>query len=273
MVTVLRQHPSLAVGLAIALVITGMAGLAPVIAPYDPASNDFGSILGSPSARHLLGTDDLGRDVLSRLVFGARISIEAGVLATLLAFVVAIPLGVSAGYLRGLWDSILMRLADTMLAFPFLIIAVGMAAILGPSLQNAILAVGIVQVPKLARISRGEVMSLREEPFVEAAIADGAPDRSTMLRHILPNAMNMILVQATIILPNAILSEATLSFLGLGVQPPTPSWGVMLTTAQPYLYQDPWLSIIPGVMIVITVLGFNLLGDGLRDVLDPRIVR
>ncbi len=267
------RTPSLAVGVVIAASVTLMAALAPLLAPYDPAANDFTAILAPPGATHLLGTDELGRDVLSRLIWGSRASIEAGVLATLFAFVVAITLGLTAGFYRGWWDSVLMRLTDVMLAFPFLIIAVGMAAILGPSLTNAILAVGLAQMPKLLRIARGEVMGLREENFVQAAVADGAPDRATIFEHILPNAMNMILVQATIILPTAILSEATLSFLGLGVQPPTPSWGVMLTTAQPYLHQDPWLSIIPGLMIVITVLGFNLLADGVRDVYEPGLGR
>jgi peptide/nickel transport system permease protein len=191
-------------------------------------------------------------------------------MATVLAFALAIPLGLIAGFYRGVWDSVFMRLTDTLLAFPFLIIAVGLAAILGPSIGNATLAIGIVQVPKLLRVTRGEVMALREESFIEAAIADGAPDATILFRHILPNTVNMIAVQATVILPAAILAEATLSFLGLGVQPPTPSWGVMLTTAQPYLYQAPWLAIFPGIAIVGTVLTFNLVGEGFRALLDPR---
>jgi peptide/nickel transport system permease protein len=164
-----------------------------------------------------------------------------------------------------------MRLTDALLAFPFLIIAVGLAAILGPSLENATIAIGVVQIPKLVRITRGEVLGLREENFVQAAIADGAPDRSVIFRHILPNTLNALLVQATIILPFAILAEATLSFLGLGVQPPTPSWGVMLTAAQPYLGTAPWFAIAPGLAILVTTLSFNLVGDGLRDVLDPKL--
>jgi peptide/nickel transport system permease protein len=181
--------------------------------------------------------------------------------------------GLTAGYYRGVLDSLVMRGTDALLAFPFLIIAVGLAAILGPSLLNATVAIGIVQAPKLIRITRGEVLSLREESFVQAAVADGAPDRSVIFRQILPNAVNVLLVQATVILPFAILAEATLSFLGLGVQPPTPSWGVMLTAAQPYLGVAPWFAITPGLAILVTTLSFNLVGDGLRDVLDPRLER
>jgi peptide/nickel transport system permease protein len=206
-------------------------------------------------------------------MWGARASMQAGVLATLIAVLVAVPIGLLAGYYRGVADTLVMRLTDALLAFPFLIIAVGLAAILGPSLLNATAAIGIVQAPKLIRITRGEVLSLREENFVQAAIADGAPDRSVILGHILPNAVNVLLVQATVVLPFAILAEATLSFLGLGVQPPTPSWGVMLTAAQPYLGTAPWFGIMPGLAILITTLSFNLVGDGLRDVLDPRLDR
>ena len=270
---VVAKHGSLILGACFAMAVVLIAVLAPLLAPFDPAANDFsplGGVAAVPSKSHLLGTDELGRDVLSRLIWGARASMEAGVFATLLSFAIAIPLGLTAGFYRGVWDSVLMRLTDTILAFPFLIIAVGLAAILGPSIGNATLAIGIVQVPKLLRITRGEVMGLREESFIEAAIADGAPDYSILFRHILPNTVNMIVVQATVILPAAILAEATLSFLGLGVQPPTPSWGVMLTTAQPYLHQAPWLAIFPGVAIVATVLTFNLLGEGLRVLLDPR---
>jgi peptide/nickel transport system permease protein len=184
-----------------------------------------------------------------------------------------VPIGLLAGYFRGPLDTVVMRLTDAALAFPFLIVAVLLTAVLGPSLLNATLAIGIVQIPKLLRITRGEVLGLREEGFVAAAIADGAPDRSVVFRHILPNTLNVLLVQATVMLPFAILAEATLSFLGLGVQPPTPSWGVMLTAAQPFLSTAPWLAIAPGVAILVTALSFNLVGDGLRDVLDPRLVR
>jgi peptide/nickel transport system permease protein len=269
----LARYGFLTLGALLAIAIVLIAALAPVLVPFDPAANDFspqGGVAAPPSSIHWLGTDELGRDVLSRLIWGSRASMEAGVFATVLAFTIAIPLGLLAGFYRRIWDSILMRLTDTILAFPFLIIAVGLAAILGPSIGNATLAIGVTQVPKLLRITRGEVIALREESYIEAAVADGAPDRSILFRHILPNTINMIVVQATVILPAAILAEATLSFLGLGVQPPTPSWGVMLTTAQPYMHQAPWLAIFPGIAIVVTVLAFNLLGEGVRVLLDPR---
>jgi ABC-type dipeptide/oligopeptide/nickel transport system permease subunit len=264
-------RPPAAIGMLVAATVIVLAIAAPIVAPYSPAANDFKAILSPPTGVHLFGTDELGRDILSRVIWGARASMQAGVLATLLAVIVAVPIGLVAGYYRGILDTIVMRITDALLAFPFLIIAVGLAAILGPSLQNATLAIGIVQIPKLIRVTRGEVLGLREETFVQAAIADGAPDSSVIFRQILPNTLNALLVQATIILPFAILAEATLSFLGLGVQPPTPSWGVMLTAAQPYLGQAPWFAIAPGLAIFVTTLSFNLVGDGLRDVLDPRL--
>jgi peptide/nickel transport system permease protein len=269
----LLARPPAAIGLVIATSVILIAVLAPVVAPFRPEASDFSAVLSPPTGRHPFGTDELGRDILSRVMWGARASMQAGLLATLIAVLVAVPVGLLAGYYRGLLDTIVMRLTDALLAFPFLIIAVGLAAILGPSLLNATFAIGVVQAPKLIRITRGEVLSLREESFVQAAVADGAPDRSVIFRHILPNAINALLVQATVILPFAILAEATLSFLGLGVQPPTPSWGVMLTAAQPYLAQAPWFAIMPGLAILVTTLSFNLVGDGLRDVLDPRLDR
>ena len=264
-------RPPAALGMLVAATVILLAIAAPVVAPYSPAANDFKAILSPPTGAHLFGTDELGRDILSRVIWGARASMQAGVLATLLAVIVAVPVGLVAGYYRGPLDTLVMRITDALLAFPFLIIAVGLAAILGPSLENATLAIGIVQIPKLVRVTRGEVLGLREETFVQAAIADGAPDWSIVFRQILPNTLNALLVQATIILPFAILAEATLSFLGLGVQPPTPSWGVMLTAAQPFLGTAPWFAIAPGLAIFVTTLSFNLVGDGLRDVLDPRL--
>jgi peptide/nickel transport system permease protein len=264
-------RPPATIGMIVAGTVILVAIAAPVVAPYSPAANDFKAVLSPPTGAHLFGTDELGRDILSRVIWGARASMQAGVLATLLAVMVAVPIGLVAGYYRGLLDTLVMRITDALLAFPFLIIAVGLAAILGPSLQNATLAIGIVQIPKLIRVTRGEVLGIREETFVQAAIADGAPDRSIIFRQILPNTLNALLVQATIILPFAILAEATLSFLGLGVQPPTPSWGVMLTAAQPYLGIAPWFAIAPGLAIFVTTLSFNLVGDGLRDVLDPKL--
>jgi peptide/nickel transport system permease protein len=206
-------------------------------------------------------------------VWGARASIQAGFFATMLAMALAVPIGLIAGYYRGWIDTAIARVTDVLLAFPFLILAVGLAAILGPSLLNATLALGIGAVPPLVRIVRGEALALREEDYVRAAVANGANDVVIVARHILPNMANTLLVQATLIVPAAIIGEAVLSFLGLGVQPPTPSWGVMLNAAQPWLSEAPWLAVYPGLAIVIAALAFNLLGDGLRDVLDPKTER
>jgi peptide/nickel transport system permease protein len=247
--------------------------LAPWVAPYSPDETDFEAILASPSREHLLGTDDLGRDTFSRIIWGARASIQAGFLATVLAMVLAVPIGLIAGYYRGWIDTVIARVTDVLLAFPFLILAVGLAAILGPSLMNATLALGIAAVPPLVRIARGETLALREEDYVRAAVANGGNDAVIIGRHILPNMTSTLLVQATLTIPAAIIGEAVLSFLGLGVQPPTPSWGVMLNAAQPYLNEAPSLAVYPGLAIVIVALAFNLLGDGLRDVLDPKTER
>jgi peptide/nickel transport system permease protein len=257
------------------VLVTGFLALA-IVGPLvtgDPAAQDYNAIMAAPSPAHPLGTDDLGRDALARIASGARISLQAGVLSTLLAMVIGIPIGLVAGFYRRWVDPIVMRLVDVMQAFPFLVFAVGLAAVLGPSLRGAVLALGFSQLPAIIRITRGEVLTVREMDYVSAAIADGSADGRILLRYVLPNSANPLIVQATVAIPHAIIGEATLSFLGLGVQPPTPSWGVMLTTAQQYLGQAPWLAIWPGVMIALATLGFNLFGDGLRDVLDPRSAR
>lgn len=258
------------------LVVTGfvvVAVFAPWLAPYKPGATDFDALLAHPSSKHLLGTDSLGRDELSRLIWGARASMQAGLLATVLAMLVAVPVGLVAGYYRGWVDTVIARLTDVLLAFPFLILAVGLAAILGPSLLNATLALGIGAAPGLIRVARGETFALREEDYVPAAIANGATDRTIIFRHILPNMASTLLVQATVTIPAAIVGEAVLSFLGLGVQAPTPSWGTMLQDAQSYLSQAPRLAVYPGLAIVFAALAFNVLGDGLRDIFDPRTTR
>jgi peptide/nickel transport system permease protein len=264
------RRPMAIAGFVVALIFVLMALFAPLIAPYDPGQTDFGAALQGPSAEHLLGTDDLGRDTFSRIVYGARASMAAGVLATLLAMAVAVPVGLIAGYYRGWLDPVIARITDVLLAFPFVILAVGLAAILGASLTNAILALGIAAVPALVRITRGEALALREEDYVRAAVANGASDPVILGRHILPNMTSTLIVQATVTIPTAIIGESLLSFLGLGVQPPTPSWGVMLSAAQPFIGSAPSLAVYPGVAIFLATLSFNLLGDGLRDVLDPR---
>jgi peptide/nickel transport system permease protein len=267
-----RRRPAAMAGLVLVALFLIMAVAGPFLTA-DPAAQDYSAPLAPPSGAHLLGTDDLGRDLLARLAYGARVSLEAGVLSVLLAMVVGVPIGLVAGYYRRFLDPIVMRMVDLVLAFPFLIFAVGMAAILGPSLRNVVIALSVSQLPGIIRVTRGEVLVIREMDYVSAAVADGAGDGRIMFRYVLPGATSTLIVQATVGIPTAIIGEAVLSFLGLGVQPPTPSWGVVLTDAQQFLDQAPWLAIWPGVMIALSTLGFNLLGDGLRDVLDPRSSR
>jgi peptide/nickel transport system permease protein len=243
---------------------------APLLAPYDPTQPDFGNALAPPSLAHWFGTDDLGRDQLSRAFFGARASMQVGVAAVVLAFIVGVPLGLLAGYYGKFADGAVSRLTDTMLSFPFLVLAVGLAAILGPSLTNATIAVGIAQIPAVIRITRAETLRLKNIDYVAAAIAGGGTDATVLGRHILPNATSALIVQATVGIPAAIIGEALLSFLGLGVQPPDASLGVMLSDAQGFLAPAPWMAVFPGLAIIAATLAFNLLGDGLRDVLDPR---
>ncbi len=258
-------------GLAVLVLIVALALFAPVFG--DPGANDFAAVLQPPSAQYPLGTDDLGRDTLARIAHGARVSMQAGVLATLLAMAVGVPLGLIAGYYRGWADLVISRTTDLLLAFPFLILAVGLAAILGPSLRNVVIALGISALPSFIRVTRGEVLGLREQDYVAGAIADGARDVRILRRYILPNAISPLLVQATVTIPEAIIGESVLSFLGLGVQPPTPSWGTMLSAAQSFLSQAPLLAVFPGVAIALAALSFNLVGDGLRDTLDPKATR
>jgi peptide/nickel transport system permease protein len=267
------RRPMAVAGLVVVLGFVVVAIFAPLLAPYAAGHTDFNAILAHPSSKHLLGTDDLGRDTLSRLIWGTRASMQVGVLATLLAMVVAVPIGMLAGYYRGWVDLVIARLTDVLLAFPFLILAVGLAAILGPSLLNATLALGIGAIPGFIRIARGETLALREEDYVPAAVLNGASDRTIIFRHILPNMTNTLIVQTTLTIPGAILGEAILSFLGVGVQPPASSWGTMLHDAEPYLSQAQRLAVYPGVAIILAVLAFNVLGDGLRDVFDPRTTR
>ncbi|MDQ1597168.1 MAG: peptide/nickel transport system permease protein [Microbacteriaceae bacterium] len=268
------SRPPAVVGLVGVILVVLIAIFAPLISPYDPAQGDYNHVFLTPfSAGHVLGTDDLGRDVLSRILQGSRSSLSAGLAATLLAVVVGVSFGLLAGYYRGALDTIIMRATDVMLAFPFLVLAVGLAAILGPSLNNAILALAISSVPGYVRITRAEVLGLREQDYVQAAIVNGAPDRVILFRHILRNCVSPLVVQASVTIPTMIIGEAALSFLGIGVQPPTASWGIMLSSAQGYISQAPWYALIPGVAIAITALSFNLLGDGLRDILDPRATK
>ncbi|MFD7491832.1 ABC transporter permease [Streptomyces sp. NPDC059832] len=266
----LRRNRLALVGAVLAAVFVLVALFASLLAPYDPARPDFGSALAEPSWSHWLGTDDLGRDQLSRVLVGVTASMQVGVLAVLLAFVVAVPLGLVAGYYGRFADTVVSRLTDTMLAFPFLVLAVGLAAVLGPSLENATIAIGISQIPGIVRVTRAETLRLKHLDYVGAATANGAGDGVILFRHILPNATSTLIVQATVGIPSAIIGEAVLSFLGLGVQPPAPSLGVMLSSAQPFIADAPWMAVFPGLVIVLATLAFNLLGDGVRDILDPR---
>ncbi|MYW66790.1 ABC transporter permease subunit [Streptomyces sp. SID8379] len=266
----LRKNKLAMTGAVIAVIFVLAALFAPLVAPYDPARPDFDNVLAAPGWAHWLGTDDLGRDQLSRVVYGARASMQVGVLAVVLAFLVGVPLGLLAGYYGKFVDSVVSRVTDTMLAFPFLVLAVGLAAVLGPSLTNATIAIGISQIPAVIRITRAETLRLKHVDYVAAAVANGGGDGTVLFRHILPNATSALTVQATVGIPAAIIGEALLSFLGLGVQPPEPSLGVMLSSAQSFLAPAPWMAVFPGLAVVAATLAFNLLGDGLRDVLDPR---
>jgi peptide/nickel transport system permease protein len=266
------RRPLAVLGLVLVTLFVLLAVFGPLITP-SPLTQDLAAAFQGPSAAHLLGTDDLGRDELARLASGARVSLIAGVLSTAIALVIGVPVGLTSGYFRGWLDSTVMRLNDTVLAFPFLIFAVGLTAILGSSLPNVVIALSIGVLPSILRVTRGEALVLREQDFVSGAIADGARSGSIIFRYLLPNSFNALIVQATVAIPTAIIGEAALSFLGLGVRPPAASWGLMLTTAQQFLVQSPQLAIYPGALIAITTLGFNLLGDGLRDVLDPRSTR
>ena len=264
-----RRPPAMA-GALVVLVFVVLALGAPWLAPADPIQTNWSQIRRAPSWAHPFGTDDLGRDGLSRVIWGTRISMQAGVLSILFAIAVGVPAGLIAGYYRGAIDQALMRLTDAWLSFPFLILAIGLVTILGPSLTNATLAIGLGATPTYIRLSRGLVLATREEDYVQGARAMGAGDLRVMARHVFPNIVSSILVQATVSIPAAIIAEAVLSFLGLGVQPPTPSWGTMLNTAQAFLETAPWMAWWPGLAIFVLALSFNLAGDGLRDVLDPR---
>ncbi|HEX8662867.1 MAG TPA: ABC transporter permease [Beijerinckiaceae bacterium] len=258
------------VGLAVIVLIVLAAVLAPLIAPYDPTAQSWSAVRKAPSAAHWFGTDEVGRDLLARVIFGARASLLAGVISVGIAIAVGVPLGLLAGYAGGLVDGLISRVTDAMLACPFLILAIALAAFLGPSLTNAMIAIGVTATPIFIRLTRGQVLSVKAEDYVEAARAVGNPHWRIALRHILPNVLPALLVQATLTIATAIIAEASLSFLGLGQQPPAPSWGSMLNAAQRFLVNAPWMAVWPGLAIFVTVLSFNLLGDGLRDALDPR---
>ena len=257
-------------GLAIVMIFVLIALFAPLIAPQDPLQTSWSAVRKAPSAQYLFGTDEIGRDVLSRVIWGARASLLAGLVSVSIAMALGVPIGLLAGYMGGWVDGAISRFTDAMLAVPFLILAIALAAFLGPSLTNAMIAIGVSATPIFIRLTRGQVLSVKVEDFVEAARAVGNPHWRIALRHILPNILPPLIVQATLAIASAIIAEASLSFLGLGQQPPAPSWGSMLNTAKNYVDNAPWMAVWPGVSIFLLVLSFNLLGDGLRDALDPR---
>ena len=240
------------------------------LAPYDPIATNFVAVRKAPSSAHLLGTDEVGRDVLSRLIWGARASLLAGIIPVTIAVSISIPLGLLSGYAGGWVDDLIMRLTDAMLAIPFLIVAIALAAFLGPSLGNAMIAIGIATLPIFVRLARGTVLAIKTEDFIEAARALGNSPARIAVGHVLPNMLPPLLIQSSLTVAAAIIAEASLSFLGLGQQPPAPSWGSMLNTAQRYLSQAPWMALYPGLAIFVIVVALNVLGDRLRDVLDPR---
>ncbi|MCS3447835.1 MULTISPECIES: ABC transporter permease [Bradyrhizobium] len=257
-------------GLTVIALFILLAVFAPLIVPYDPVATSWSLVRKAPSAQHWFGTDELGRDVFARVVFGARASLLAGVISVGIALAIGVPLGLLAGYRGGFIDALISRITDAMLACPFLILAIALAAFLGPSLSNAMIAIGVSATPIFIRLTRGQVMSVKVEDYVEAARAMGNPRWRIALVHILPNILPALLVQATLSIAAAIIAEAALSFLGLGQQPPAPSWGSMLNAAQRFLTSAPWMAVWPGLAIFLVVLSFNLVGDGLRDALDPK---
>ena len=274
MIWFIRRNPRIVVGGALVTLLLLVALAAPFVAPYDPVEVDVSRSLLPPSPEHWLGTDDLGRDVLSRVIWGSRVSLSVGVISVSIGFIIGVSVGLLAGYLGGLVDLIAMRAIDALLAFPALILAIAITAALGPQLQNAMIAIGVVAIPLYARLTRGQVLSVRERDFLTAARTVGVPPTRLVLRHIFPNITNPLVVQATLSTAFAILAEATLSFLGLGAQPPTPTWGADIFYSQRWLTNLKWwMSVGPGLGIFLAVFAFNFLGDALRDALDPRLRR
>jgi len=263
-------RPAAVAGLVVVAAFIMVAVAASIAAPFDPVATSWTTIRKAPSAAHWMGTDENGRDVLSRVIYGARASMLAGVVSVVIAAGIGVPIGLLAGFARGKTDAVIGRVADAMLAVPFLVLAIALAAFLGPSLRNAMVAIGVSAAPVFMRVARGATMDAATNEYVEAARALGNPAWRVAVRHVAPNILAPVIVQATLAIATAIIAEASLSFLGLGQQPPAPSWGSMLNSAQRFLSQAPWLAIFPGAAIFLAVLAFNLVGDGLRDALDPR---
>jgi peptide/nickel transport system permease protein len=267
---VLRENAIGLIGLVIIVAVIVIAIFAPLLAPADPTAQLAKRLL-EPDREHLMGTDELGRDVFSRILFGSRISLYVGFVSVSIAVLLGVTTGVISGFYGRHVDSIVMRLVDVVLAFPALVLAIMIAGLLGPNLTNAMLAIGVVYAPAFARVARGSVLTVKSEPYIEAARLLGSTNRRIILRHVLPNIVAPLIVMSTLSLSTAILTEASLSFLGLGVQPPQPSWGTMLNTGRRVMEIAPWVVIFPGIAIMLVVQGFNFFGDGLRDALDPKL--
>lgn len=264
------RHPIGMIGFFIVLILILAAIFGQYLAPYDPIAMDFDARFAPPSWEHPFGTDEFGRDMLTRILYGASVSMRVGIISVTLATVVGTTLGMIAGYGNRILDEVIMRSMDVLFAFPAILLAIAVMAILGRGVNNAMIAIGIVYIPIFARIARGEVLSVKNEEFVEVAHALGAGDAGILIRHILPNILAPIIVEISLSLSFAILAEAALSFFGLGTQPPDPSWGRMLSEGRGFFRQSVWMGIMPGLAIMLTVMGFNFLGDGLRDALDPK---
>ncbi len=269
----LRKNPSAVAGFIVITVMVLMALFAPILSPYNPVRISLAERLSPPSTTHLFGTDELGRDILSRVIYGARISLRIGVFVILIAGGIGSLIGAASGYLGRGTDNFIMRVMDVILSFPPLVLAMALAAALGPNLNNAITAVAFVMIPKFARMVRGEALAVKERQFVAAARASGAGSGWIILHHIVPNCFSSVIVLSTLILGETILIAASLSFIGLGAQPPTPEWGAMISMGRKFLMDQWWYATFPGIFILATVVGFNILGDALRDILDPRIRR
>jgi peptide/nickel transport system permease protein len=257
-------------GLVFVVFFVLLAVFAPYISPHDPMATSWSAVRKAPSAEYWFGTDEIGRDVLSRVVWGARASLMAGLVSVCISMALGAPIGLLAAYVGGWTDGLISRFTDSMLAVPFLILAIALAAFLGPSLTNAMIAIGVSATPIFIRLTRAQVLAVKVEDYIEAARAVGNPHWRIALRHILPNVLPPLIVQSTLAIAAAVIAEASLSFLGLGQQPPAPSWGSMLNTAKNFVDDAPWMAVWPGVSIFLLVLSFNLLGDGLRDALDPK---
>lgn len=268
-----RRNKGAVFGLGVFLAIVCMALFADVLAPYNPFEQNYARIMEGPSAEHWLGTDSFGRDMLSRIIYGARIALVVGIVAVMLAMVIGVTLGLISGYYGGLLDTLIMRIMDGLFAFPILILAIALMAVMGFGVRNVIIAVAVVSIAPFARVTRGDVLAVREEPYIEAARLAGISNAAIIARHVLPNVLAPIIVQGALRVSAAIITEAGLSFLGLGPQPPTPVWGSMIAEGRNFIVMAPHISTFPGIALMITVVGLNLLGDGLRDTLDPKLKR